>query len=131
MSKNSGGRNVWMDIALGNGVALVTALALCAWVTVVRLLGGAAAFNELHASYSQVILVYLASVPVVGTLIGILKPLLSSAVGSISVGSLCAIPVFVPVFVLTGELDWGGVLLCSVGVGGSIGYKFWRDFHAE
>jgi len=131
MRKKRVGRNVWEDVVIGNGVALLTALALCLWVSVVRLLGGPATFNELHASYAQVILVYLASIPVVGTMIGLLRPLFGSAVGAITTGSLCARPVFLPIFVLMGELDWGGVLLCSAGVGGGIGYKFRRDFHVE
>jgi len=104
-------------------------------VASVALLQGKSNFPEYGTSLATLILLYIVTGLLAGAVVGILRPWTRNPLGATVVGAIAGIPVFLVFFAVTdgkppslANVDWMGVLVCGVAVGGPSGYiRWWRS----
>lgn len=105
---------------------------LCVLPLISYMLGGDSAFNELHTSLPKVVMLYIVGSCTIGVLIGVVMPLIKSAVVAGAVGSLIGIAGASAIQIMDSPSDfWTGasifaIVVEGIGVGGSLGVALYR-----
>lgn len=125
---------VWRDIKWGLGHGLGFAVLYSLLVAILYAIRGARAFDRYATSIGSVIALYFAAGVIAGALVGIMRPLTASRGGSILVGTVAAIPVFLGVGVLiSGSITawdddtWVPMLLAAFILGPVLGNQQWKQ----
>ena len=109
----------------GAFVGVVVATGFSLWVTFGRLLDGKNRFDALGVSWIQAVLLYYASLPLGGTIVGLLLPLHRWLVGCALLGFVGVLPLYLAVASITKngpvqseDLMLAGFIAIVVGGGG-------------
>lgn len=125
---------LWDDLTFGVMWALVVAVALCLWVTVLYLIAGSEPFSENHTTYMAVIATYLTGGVGAGVMLGLLRPIVHRRWGACLAGGLAAIPLALAIRVSQeGFAPWvhsDTMVIVVFGgfMGPAVGYNFWKKF---
>lgn len=124
------------NISWGTKWGLSAALFFGAWITIVRFASGTQPFDEVGMSYGTTIAAYFAFGLLGGVLLGFLRPLASTRLGSAITGWLLAIVVYTGFGTLLDIPPWRWdtfmliiVLIGSLLVGAPTGVVYWRRHH--
>lgn len=124
------------DVRWGLKWGMSAAFFFSAWVGLVRAASGTEPFDEIGLALESVIAAYVAFGVVGGVILGLLRPLMKSQLGSALVGWIIAIIVYCGLALMTGTPPWQNgfilsvVLFIALIVGGTGGIVHWRR-HAK
>jgi hypothetical protein len=94
-------------------------------------IGDGQAFDRLGVSLGSTLALYFAGGIVGGLLVGLLFPLTTWRWGSVVVGILAALPVYLGANLLIGLEDvMVGIFLATI-VGGAVGYQVWSPYQTS
>ena len=126
------------DLKYGLALGLLIATGLTGWVTFLNSSGGSAVFERAGTTYGTTILIYYLGFSIGGALLGSLAPIRRWAWGSMLLGFLFVLPVYVSVIVLQAPREkwfstWyiAGVLFRSLLVGGGVGLWVWSNEYGK
>lgn len=119
------------NVALGMAAGLAMAILASLTAVLIFLLRGPSTFEHLGVSLWACIAIYIGAGTVGGAVFGLLLPLTTSRLGATCVGIIVAIPLYLGVAVLLGEVDLIAVLFPAALVGGIVGYGLWSPVEEQ
>lgn len=91
--------SVFIQLRKGLLIGIVTALLLCAWITLIKFRDGDQPFTRLGISYSGTVVTYLLMGAGSGALIGALMRFTNSRTGAYLVGFVAAVPIVLGIMI--------------------------------
>jgi hypothetical protein len=101
------------DVGWGVVGGCLMALYYTTIAILIYLIRGPAAFGTYGITFGQTVLAYWAGGVAGGLVLGVLLPVARNRLGKGVLGILVALPVFVAIALIMGDLHWGAVLVCA------------------